>query len=314
MSISGGCATSSTARGRRSICRRFHRRRHPSSGIGRPDSPDPIGPRRPQPAAAAATPGEPGSDPRLQPAARSAGARGGAAARCRGAAGRAWCWPPAAPRRRSNAPCSTTSSLLRPMLCWLYPLRVRKTKIRTLTTDECGHFRGIIWRSCNNADKPDLYFTARQRLFPGFWITIYEPTPVGCHTLLELRVRHRGHAGHHASVRARVPAMPARSSRPTTGCCSWPSATPRCGAFMAPTPPPRSVRPVTIANRRPGGRRSPWGGTLRPRLEFDSSLRADLGVMHYRVSVQAAHRARHRVAAQHRGRQSPLHQARWPAI
>jgi hypothetical protein len=53
---------------------------------------------------------------------------------------------------------------------------------RSVTTDDCGHFRGVIWRSCNNSDKPDLYFTARQRLFPAFWITIYEPTPVACHT------------------------------------------------------------------------------------------------------------------------------------
>jgi hypothetical protein len=33
---------------------------------------------------------------------------------------------------------------------------------------------------------------------------------------------------------------------------------------------------------------NPWGGTLRPRLEFDNSLRSDLGVMHYRVSYKRA--------------------------
>ncbi len=30
----------------------------------------------------------------------------------------------------------------------------------------------------------------------------------------------------------------------------------------------------------------PWGGTLRPRLEFDTSLRSDLGVFYYRVSYK----------------------------
>jgi hypothetical protein len=33
---------------------------------------------------------------------------------------------------------------------------------------------------------------------------------------------------------------------------------------------------------------SPWGGTLRPRLEFDNSLRGSLGVFYYRVSFKRA--------------------------
>jgi hypothetical protein len=87
-----------------------------------------------------------------------------------------------APRAAFERAVADHLELLPPILCWLYPRRVRKTRIATLTTDECGHFRGLIWRSCNNADQPDLYFVARQRLWPAFWVTIYEPTPVGCHT------------------------------------------------------------------------------------------------------------------------------------
>jgi len=176
--------------------------------------------------------------------------------------------------------------LLRPILCWLYPLRVRKTKIATLTTDDCGHFRGVIWRSCNNSDKPDLYFTARQRLFPSFWITIYEPTPVGCHT-------HWNYAcGTEVSL---------VTSHPFARAC------PPCPPVVAPNNwvlfmaiGNTSVWRIHGANTTtrvgaPGhvaakaglvDDTAPWGGTLRPRLEFDSSLRADLGVKYYRVSYK----------------------------
>ncbi len=72
--------------------------------------------------------------------------------------------------------------LLRPIFCWLFPRPVTKQKIATVTTDECGHFRTVIWKSWLNPDQPDLYFVARQRIWPGFWVTILEPTPVACHT------------------------------------------------------------------------------------------------------------------------------------
>ena len=193
-----------------------------------------------------------------------------------------------APRQAFERAVIDNIELLRPVLCWLYPRLVRKTKIRTLTTDECGHFRGIIWRSCNNADKPDLYFTARQRFFPGVWITIYEPTPVGCHTYWNYV------CGTEVTLVTRHPLA---------------RACPPCPPIVAPN---NWVLFMAIGNtsvwRTHGANTTtkvgaaghdanlyglvdgsnPWGGTLRPRLEFDNSLRSDLGVMHYRVSYKRA--------------------------
>jgi hypothetical protein len=176
--------------------------------------------------------------------------------------------------------------LLRPILCWLYPTRVRRTRIATVTTDECGHFSAIIWRSCVSLDQPDLYFVARQRFWPGFWVTIYEPTPVACHTWWNYV------CGTEVTLVTSHP---------------WARACPPCPPVVAPN---NWVLFMAIGNtsvwRIHGANTSthvgavghdpakfgllddaaPWGGTLRPRLEFDNSLRDSLGVKYYRVSYK----------------------------
>lgn len=176
--------------------------------------------------------------------------------------------------------------LLRPILCWLYPQRVRKTKIATAFTDRCGHFKTVIWRSFLDPDVPDLYFTARQRVFPGFWITILEQTPVACHTWWNYQ------CGTEVTLVTRHPAA--------HGCapCGPVIADPRWVLFMAVGN--TSTWGIHGANSStaigtPGfdpARRgllqgtAPWGGTLRPRLEFDSLLRSSLNVKYYRVSYK----------------------------
>lgn len=176
--------------------------------------------------------------------------------------------------------------LLRPILCWLYPQRVRKVRIATAMTDECGHFRTTIWRSFLDADVPDLYFTARQRIWPGFWVTIYEPTPVSCHT--------------HWNYRCGTEVTLITRHRAARSC-------PPCPPIIAPN---NWVLFMAIGNtsvwRIHGANTStasgspgfdatkhglldgtaPWGGTLRPRLEFDNALRSTLGVHYYRVSYK----------------------------
>jgi hypothetical protein len=134
-------------------------------------------------------------------------------------------------------------------------------------------------------DQPDLYFVARQRVFPGFWMTIYEPTPVGCYT-------HWNYAcGSEVSL---------VTTHPFARTC------PPCPPIVAPNNwvlfmaiGNSSVWRIHGANTNtrvgtPGhdatrfgllDDTAPWGGTLRPRLEFDSSLR-DLGVLFYRVSFK----------------------------
>ncbi len=191
-----------------------------------------------------------------------------------------------APRPAFERAVLDNLELLRPLLCWLYPRRVRKTKIRTLTTDECGHFRGVIWRSCNNHDQPDLYFTARQRLFPAFWITIYEPTPVGCHTYwnyvcgTEVTL-----VTTHPLARACPPCPPIVAPN------NWVLFMAIGNTSVWRIHGANTTTKVGAAGHNPAlhgqlDGSSPWGGTLRPRLEFDNSLRADLGVMHYRVSYK----------------------------
>jgi len=176
--------------------------------------------------------------------------------------------------------------LLRPVLCWLFPLRVRKTLLETVMTDECGKFHAVIWRSILNLDQPDLYFVARQRIWPGIWATIHEPVPVACNTWWDYV------CGTEVTL---------VTSHPLAHAC------PPCPPIVAPN---NWVLFMAIGNtsvwRIHGANdttkvgavghdpaklglldgSAPWGGSLRPRLEFDSSLRSDLGVRYYRVSYK----------------------------
>lgn len=176
--------------------------------------------------------------------------------------------------------------LLRPILCWLFPRLVTRTKLVTVTTDECGHFSALIWRSFFDLDVPDLYFVARQRIWPGFWVTIYEPMPIGCHTWWDYV------CGTEVTL---------VTTHPLAHAC------PPCPPIVAPNNwvlfmavGNTSVWRIHGANdtTRVGAvghdpaklglldDTAPWGGTLRPRLEFDNSLRSDLGVRYYRVSYK----------------------------
>jgi hypothetical protein len=178
--------------------------------------------------------------------------------------------------------------VLRPILCWLFPRWVNKTKLTTVMTDECGHFHALIWRSIFNFDQPDLYFTARQRVWPFFWVTIYEPTPVACHTWWDYV------CGTEVTLVTTHPAAHACSPCP-------PIIAPNNWVlFMALGN--TSVWRIHGANDStrvgaPGhdpalhgllDDAAPWGGSLRPRLEFDSSLRSDLGLRYYRVMCKRA--------------------------
>ena len=176
--------------------------------------------------------------------------------------------------------------VLRPILCWLYPRFVRRTKITTVMTDECGHFRALIWRSIFDLDQPDLYFVARQRLWLGLWITIYEPLPVGCHTRWDYV------CGTEVTLVTTNPlARACPPCLPVVAPNNW-------VLFMAIGNTSvwriHGVNDVTMVGA-PGhlpaqygllDNASPWGGTLRPRLEFDNSLRDSLGVKYYRVSFK----------------------------
>jgi hypothetical protein len=172
------------------------------------------------------------------------------------------------------------AAFVRPLLCWFYPLLVTMRRIGTAFTDDCGHFRTTIFKSIFNPDQPDLYFKARQRLFGFFDVTIYAPTPVACHTWWNYV------CGSEVSLFTSHPlAITCRPCPPVIAGNNW-------VLFMAIGNWPLSrihgtgqaLGASTAFNLGLADGDLPWGGTLRPRLEFDNALRDTLGVRYYRLS------------------------------
>ncbi|MEO8040048.1 MAG: hypothetical protein ABI794_14860, partial [Betaproteobacteria bacterium] len=170
--------------------------------------------------------------------------------------------------------------LVRPLLCWLHPQLVTMQRVGTAYTDDCGHFRTTIFKSIFNPDQPDLYFRATQRLFGFFDVTIYAPTPIACHTWWNYV------CGTEVSLHTSHPlAITCAPCPPIIAGDNW-------VLFMAVGNFPLSrihgtgqaLGAPTAANIGLTDGDAPWGGTLRPRLEFDSALRDTLGVQYYRLS------------------------------
>ena len=170
--------------------------------------------------------------------------------------------------------------LVRPLLCWLTPLLVTTRRVGTAHTDDCGHFRTTIFKSIFNPDQPDLYFRATQRLFGFFDVVIYAPTPIACHTWWNYL------CGSEVSLHTSHPlAITCAPCPPIIAGNNW-------VLFMAIGNWPLSrihgtgqaLGAPTATNRGLTDGDAPFGGTLRPRLEFDNSLRESLGVRYYRLS------------------------------
>jgi hypothetical protein len=175
--------------------------------------------------------------------------------------------------------------LLRPIFCWLYPMLVRKTKIATVTTDDCGHFSTVIWRSIFNLDQPDLYFVARQRIW-NFWVTIYEPLPVACNTYWNYV------CGTEVTLVTRHPlARVCPPCPPIVAPNNWVLFMAIGNSSVWRIHGANDTTTVGSGGHQPSqhgllDNTAPWGGTLRPRLEFDNSLRDSLNVKYYRVSFK----------------------------
>ncbi len=170
--------------------------------------------------------------------------------------------------------------IIRPLLCWFFPLLVTKQKVATATTDACGNFQTVFFRSCNDTDIPDLYFKARQRLFGFLDVTIYEPSPVACHTYWDYL------CGTEVTLYTKHPlAHTCSPCPPVIGPANW-------VAFLAigahalshiyGTAPDLQAS-TTDDNRGLTDGGAPWGGLLRPRVEFSNALQV-LGVKYYRIS------------------------------
>lgn len=179
------------------------------------------------------------------------------------------------------------AEIIRPILCWIRPFPfVVKQLVATVQTDDCGEFHAFFFRGCHGEQKPDLYFIVKQQVFPLPWFPktiIYAPTPVHCYTRWDYT------CGTEVTIRVTHPL--ARTCPP----CPSVNAPNNWVLFMAIGNTPLSringasvplAATTSDANRGLVDATSPFGGLLRPRLEFDNSLRSDLGVRYYRVSYR----------------------------
>ena len=183
------------------------------------------------------------------------------------------------------------------LLCLYTPWGVTMDLVATATTDQCGHFQAAFFRGCKNPDTPDLYFKVIQHSGP-FTFTLYEPSPITCFTrwnyacgtpvslytthpfartcspcppieppepgLNWVAVMHIGN----------LPLSRIRGTSVDSGIQASDSTVNQGLCFISPT---EAGNAATFDGR-------PFGGMLRLHLEFDNSLREDLGVHYYQVS------------------------------
>lgn len=172
--------------------------------------------------------------------------------------------------------------LVRPLFCRFFPRFVTTRLVGTATTDNCGKFHSFFFRGCNNPDTPDLYFKAKQRVFPFLApLTIYAPTPIACYTYWNYV------SGTEVTLYTTNPfAITCAPCPPVMAPKNWVlflaiGNTPLSQIRGASESLQATTNATNIGLTTSG---APWGGLLRPRLEFDNSLRQELGVKYYQVS------------------------------
>ena len=168
--------------------------------------------------------------------------------------------------------------LARPLLCFIWPPAVTTQLVATMTTDDCGHFRGRFWPGCTS-DVPDLYFKAYRRI--GFWrFPIYTPTPIACHTRWDYA------CGSEVTLYTTSPfAHTCPPCPPVIAPRHWVLAMAVGNTSLAAIRGTGSDLAATTDASNLGltGSGSPFGGSLHFRFEFDNTLRPDLNVRYYRL-------------------------------
>lgn len=169
---------------------------------------------------------------------------------------------------------------IRPILCLLFPRLVTMQLVATATTDDCGEFRTLFFNGCNNPDTPDLYFKAYRQFLPWLRIPIYAPTPVSCYTWWNYV------CGTKVTLYTSHPfALTCPPCPPVVAATDW---------VLFAAIGARSLNTIygdsqalsgttTPANKGLTKEGAPFGGTLRPQLLFDNSLRDTLGVKYYKL-------------------------------
>lgn len=171
---------------------------------------------------------------------------------------------------------------LRPLFCWYWPRFVTMTKLGEVETEECGEFRFCFFQSVFNRDQPDLYFKATRRVF-GIDIDLYAPKPIACHTYWNYE------CGTEVTLYTSSPwAITCSPCPPVVAGDNW-------VLFMAVgNLSPRRIYGASSAlsgatnatNRGLTAGGEPFGGTVGFRLDFDPSLRDDLGVRYYKIAYR----------------------------
>jgi hypothetical protein len=175
--------------------------------------------------------------------------------------------------------------LVKDIIC-LFPFAIpHMDLVATTKTNRCGKFKTTFFRGCKNPDKPDLYFKVKQKIFiPLPPLTIYAPKPVLCHTYWNYQCGTQAVTLYVTNPLART----CSTCPPVEAPLNW-------VLFMAIGNYPLSkIRGIgtTLASGTDTENigltmdDAPFGETLRPRIEFDNSLREELGVKYYRVSYR----------------------------
>lgn len=173
------------------------------------------------------------------------------------------------------------------LICRHFPWLVTKTEIARARTDHCGHFSANLWLGCRSS--ANLYFTATIDLWFGLELRIYAPTPVACHTHWNLP------CGAQVNLLTTSPFAPLGAPCP-------PVDAPEGYVLMralgnVPLSRIRGTSTVLasstttdnlglVADEYGAGLDAPFGGTVRPRLEFDPALRAGGLAVYYRMSYR----------------------------
>ncbi len=171
--------------------------------------------------------------------------------------------------------------LVRPIFCIFFPWLVTKQLVATTTTDECGHFSATFWRGCCG-EGSSLYFMAYRRLL-YFRIPIYQPLPVACFTYWNYL------CGTEVALYTTSPlAYTCPPCRPIVAAPHWVLVMAIGNTPLSRIHGTGAALSTTSENVGLTDSGAPFGGLLRPRLEFDNSLRDELGVRYYRVSWKKA--------------------------
>jgi hypothetical protein len=193
-------------------------------------------------------------------------------------------------RSLQQAMINSDESLIRFIICLLFPRWVFKRLIATVPTDRCGRFSTYVILSCY--ETVNLYFTAFVN-FGYIDINIYNPTPIGCYTFWNYQCG------------ADLTLYTNSSFAPLSTPCAPINAPENYVLFRAignvqlndiygaSQPLSGVTTPANTglaANLYGAGWDSPFGnqslGAIYPRVEFDSSLRASNLAMYYQISYR----------------------------